>query len=561
MSDKPGFFGRLFSRGSKSAPAVGVDASGFKTLEEIIKASTIGRDDRRVDMGAPPSLSKIQGYYAEAREILSWNATDPLFTSLSARVWEHGNTRADWVISPTGDKSRNSEQAEIEQEFWNLWSATINQDLNNIIDGMDTVNQWIFKRLVHSSMAVAHWEWGNIPFRGKMVWAPVKMKIEPSLAIRFTQNPKKLFGQETTWLYNPVGKGDVPSGYSSGRASSSNITEAQYSANTLRKDPNWKALRPSTSFAIKLDWVPDDDRVVQTIGSYAVTPTDLPNIRWISLEEPMRLRRILRRGDLAILDGLINYVIHWSVGNSDTDEKGRLINQPRPKRVDANGATIEKSTIEQVKELIQTDTLSKAMELVLPYWINFDIKTPDSTMLLNVEKYFHATQCVFEGFGIYTPSTRMGGQTSSPKGTGDDRANFVNYVENIRQHHVSRFWEMMARRIKEHDRNRDIGFKFNPKYVFRSLRLKTDEYRAALSNVTKMGLVSMESLHRAYGLHPRAEMDRIKREIGDGTMDDINKHVPVQFSQETVNPSGKTTKVDDAKDNSRGRPKSQPTKE
>ena len=131
-------------------------------------------------------------------------------------------------------------------------------------------------------------------------------------------------------------------------------------------------------------------------------------------------------------------------------------------------------------------------------------------------------------------------------------------IFNLRQTHIARFWEMIARRVINHPRNRGVFKSSAPNYQWRPIQTRVAEWRDELVQIGKMGRVSWETLWRAMGLNPSAEAARIISENDSGLSEEANDHTPVQYTQSVVDPAGEETTIKDSGTTSRGRPRKMP---
>lgn len=519
--------------------------SGYSDL-----AASGASGDVRTDLGHPIDLRVPSGYRAQVKKVLEFYGNDPLFASLIRRFWEFGNTRFDWVVPPTGESGEA--QAEKEQGFWNHWSGHVNSDLGHILPGTDALNVGIFKGLLLTGMAPMHWSWGYMDYDGKKVWAPVKMKIENQLGI--TLVPGSHYGSYMAFLRKQISENST--------TDLANETEAGGEAAQLRRDKDFIELRYTNSFVLRFEHTAIDARVNRTQGGQFLTASasgaddrnaGYPEVPYISLQEAVQLRRGLAASDMRLIDGIINFMLIWFVGNDDKDAQGRLINLPRPPRKDDSGTEIEKSTLDTVKDWLETGENMDVAEWTLPYWVKPEIIMPDVAALLNSDKYLHATSEILHRFGIF-----LGEDASSPEIGRMNTVVFEAQLEHMRQTYVARFWEMMALRVKNHKRNRGVFKSGDPNYHWRPIQTRIAQWREELTQIAKMGRISSETLWRTLGLNPGAEAIRIRRENEVGLTKDLNDHAPVQFTQTVVGPDGEQKTVKDGGTTSRGRPKKMP---
>jgi hypothetical protein len=546
--------------------------TGYSDMESISAAGSAG--DVRTDLGHPIDLRVPSGYRSQVKKVLEFYSNDPLFGALVRRFWEFGNTRFDWVVPVTDDGKR--EQAEWEQGFWNYWAAHINSELSHILPGMDSINIGIFKTLLLAGMSPLHWSWGYMTYMGKQVWCPVRLKIENPMSIALVTG--RNYGETLAFLKKRIsgtdsgnrkrgapGAGEkysVKHDMDLMRPEFGGGTDEKSNAGQLRKSKDYVELRYKNSFVLRYEHTPVDARVNRTSGdAYTVAGSPdsdqynaaYPEVPYISLQEAIQLRRGLAASDMRLIDGIINFMLIWAVGNNDKDAQGRLINLPRPARKDDGGTEIEQSTIATVKDWLETGENMDVAEWVLPYWVKPEILMPDLQALLSSDKYLHATSEILHRFGIF-----MGEDASNPEIGRMNVLGFEAQLEHIRQSYIARFWEMLAWRVKNHDRNTGTFEAADPNYHWRPLQTRIAEWREEIDKIAKMGAISWQTVWRAMGLSPSAEANRIRRENANGLTDELNNHTPVQFTQSVVNPDGEETEIKDGGTTSRGRPSKMP---
>jgi len=526
-------------------------AWGLGYADETPLSAAASQAEVRQDLGHPIDLRVPVGYYEQVKRVLKFFDTDPLFAYLVRRIWEFGNNRFDWVVPA---KDGDADAAAKEQGLWNYWARMINYDTSHILPGIDNINIGMFKALSLAGMAPMHWQWGWVDYDGEKFWLPVKMKIEHPLSVAIV--PSRTFGGFSVYLKRSLG--------TSGDIDMADETKIGVAVDDTRKSNEYRELRPATSFLLRFEYATVDARVNRSgAGQWSIASqggiddknSGYPTVPYICLQEAMQLRRGLAAADLRLIDGIINYILLWLVGNSDQDKAGRFVHAPRPERKDKDGKVIEKSTISYVKDLLENTEKADVLELVLPYWIDVRMVSPDTTALLDHRKYLHATSEILHRFGIF-----WGEESDNPRSGGSalDVSAFEMQVENYRQAHIARFWEMLALRIMNHPRNAG-KFKCDPpNYQWRPMATRVAEWRSELIELARIGRLSAETMWRQMGISPAAEEFRIRDENDRGLTDEANRHTPVSFAQQTVFPGGESEVTEDGGNNKRGRPKKMP---
>jgi hypothetical protein len=230
------------------------------------------------------------------------------------------------------------------------------------------------------------------------------------------------------------------------------------------------------------------------------------------------------------LDGVINYIVDWSIGDNAQDGDGNFVHDPKPARYNSDGVQIEKSTIETVAEMITTDNKANAMQLFHPYYYKLSIIMPDVNLLVSNDKYVHSTIELYAAFGIFLSQTDR-----RIDFTGINTANFEQMLDNLRKRHIARFWESLCAEIVKRNGNK---LSIVPNMVFNPLNTQDQEFRAGLLNLAKVGKVSLDSLLKSHKLDKKTELVRIAKEVSSGEKDVMDANVPVSFVQQTVSPGG-----------------------
>ena len=497
----------------------------------------------RSDYGRVVDIRIPHGYHEQCKKSWEMLETDPLFKYLIRRCTDFAANGFEWEIPV--EKRVNywdwlkkkvfkvPTQQDKEQTFWNKFSAKINKGVPNIMPGIDEINKWIVKNLLLNGMANLEWEWGRITIDEVDYEVPVRMVMHNPLSIVLDRSHQAFAGEE---MYLKISSGTT-------KISETNKeTPVGLGTQVTRNSKDWHKInlmgtekKPKLEgFAIKYDWSPADNTALVYGRNIQVGQGLYPTPPFVGLFEVLVMRRALTAADIAILDGIINFIIDWEIGDSTklmNNGRESLPNQPRPAKYDASGAKIEKSTIEMAKEMITSDTRGNVMQLFHPYYIKMNIKMPDTGVLLNTAKYVQSTVEIYQAFGILlAPSDKR------MDFSGINVQNFEEMLENIRKFHMSRFWEALASEIVE--RNKD-KLTVVPNMVFKPLNTKTEAFRQSLWNLMKIGKISTRSLLQGYGLDDRVEIQRIAQEIASGEKELTDRQVPVSYVQTNVDPNKK----------------------
>lgn len=493
----------------------------------------------RSDYGRVIDVRIPHGYHEQCKKSWEMYETDRLFRYLIDRCEDFAANGFEWEI-PIEKKINYWElfkkkifkipsKEDKERRVWDKWAATLNKKVANVMPGIDEVNKWIIKHLLLGAMAPLEWEWGRITVDDVDYEMPIRMTIHNPLSIALDR-PKDSFANEEMYLKLSLGSKKI--------IETNKETPIGLGTIIARNANDWHKIilmgqesKPKLEgFAIKYKWSPADNTALVYGRNVHVGQGLYPTPPFTGLYEVLIMRRALTAADLAILDGIINFILDWEIGDNTKIQTspGRetLPNQPRPAKYDSGGTKIEKSSIEMAKEIITSDTRGNVMQLFHPYYFKLSIKTPDTAVLLNTAKYIQSTVEVYQGFGILlSPADKR------MDFTGINVQNFEEMLENLRLKHIQRFWEALASEIVERNKDKLTAV---PNMIFKPLNTKTEAFRQSLLNLIKIGKISTRSLLQAYGLDDRVELHRILQEIVSGEKDMTDRQVPVSYVQAKV---------------------------
>lgn len=275
------------------------------------------------------------------------------------------------------------------------------------------------------------------------------------------------------------------------------------------------------SFALKFNWSPGDivgirRGLVQTMGQ-GVYPT--PPFQ--TLLPQFVIRQKLFHADIAILDGLINYIMLWKIGDKDNKPKSPS-RTPKGEQVDG--------TIATVRKLIQDGRVGPGTEMFVPYYVDLTVKQPDSAVLLSDIKYGASATEIMAAFGIIYPRTAAGSRERFDK---FNISGFEEFLGGIRQQ-VRAFLHLLATHIVAINSGK---LSMMPQWSPNPLNTKSDNFMQELVKLKSMGTVSLRTLLRYHGLDDDVELRRIAQEIGLDVDDLTNENVPLTFVQQVIDPS------------------------
>lgn len=507
------------------------------TLQQLQAAAvsptlTASHSGIRRDMAGTPinMLLLPQTYQERVARVWDGYNTDTFFHRLVNRTVDFAANGARWEVPAQLDKQKSwikrltdsvfgTEQRK-EQDFWNAWGDSINEGVPNVLPGMQEVTRWAVRHLLLGAMWVPHFEWGEFTFGRQEFLVPTKMTCYPASAI-LLKRPNDFFEEEQVYYRPPSAPAqnkliDMREGQP---AIAQGIpTDGM---DPLPKLGTAKKAGQNEAFALKYNWSPGD-LVTYRVRGYSTTGQALyPHPPFFALLPQLAIRQKLFAADLSILDGIIQQIFMWKIGDKETP--------PTPPLKDASGNVVQDGTIATVRKLIQDGRTGPALELFLPYYVDLVIKQPDTAVLVNETKYAQSTLEIFQAFGIFFARSAAGSRERMEK---INVTNFEEFLDAIRWH-VKSFWHLMARRIVEMNKGKLSGV---PIWSPRPLNTKNEAFTAQLMQLAKMGKISLETLLYYHGIDSAVEVPRIARELATDTDDMTDANSPVSYVQSVQPP-------------------------
>jgi len=510
---------------------------GYLSDTELLKSN-------RNDYGRTIDIRVPQGYHAQVQKSWEMYETDRLFRYLIDRCIDFGANGSEWEVPLNKidtDKvdiaAKSQEREDKEKLVWDTWAANINEDVPNVMTGIDEINKWIIKHLLLCGMTPLQWEWGDLEVDGEVYIVPIRMTVSNPLSIALDRKTDS-FTDESIFLKKGT-QNKIKEGYKEelvGLYSDPDKNLNYIELSVMGKNKTAKR----EAFCVKYNWSPGDNTALVYGKNVQVGQGLYPTPPFVGLFETLILRKALKAADIAILDGIIHYIIDWEIGDNTVIEgpggKRTMPNQPRPAKKDSSGNKIEKSTIEMAREIITSENRSPVMQLFHPYYMKLNIRMPDVTTLISAEKYIQTTIEIYEAFGILVspPTVKID--------LGDINIfNFEEMLENIRQRHIKRFWESLAKEIIKRNKGKLINI---PNYIFNVLNTKSNDFKNSIYAIGKIGKVSTRTLQQIHGLNNKVEKARIAKEVLSGEKEMYDKNTPVSFVQSVVGKDRNTSNID-----------------
>lgn len=480
----------------------------------------------RGDMAGSPANAMLHPRTWQQRCLRIWEGynTDPFFLRMVNRAVEFSANGSMFEI--TGDidtneswtdrveNKRKTEKAEREESFWNAWAEQINENVNGIVPGLDEVNSWIVKHLLLSAMWVGAWELGEMKHGKQTFIVPTKMTCYPAPAISIRRE-RDVFGSERFFYRLPPGSKSIPIREGERVDTIDSIWAKGPLDQELPLMNRQNGLGQTESFVLRYNWSPAD-LVTQRNGNIVNTGAGLyPILPFLGLLPALVTRQKLFAADLSILDGIINFIMQWKIGDKDHPPEA-------PKYV--NGKLVKTGTIAEVQRLIQQGRFGPAMELFLPYYVELKLLTPDTSTLVNEVKYIQSTIEIFQAFGIFFSRSASGSRERM------ERINITNFEEFLAalRRHCAAFWKMMATHIVKLNPGKLTHV---PRWVLNPLNTKNDAFVNQLHALAKIGRLSARTLLKHHGLDESTEALRMAHEQATDMDDLFDANVPTSFVQ------------------------------
>ena len=487
----------------------------------------------RPDLAGTPINTTLVPQTYQQRVMRMWDAYggDPLFKRLVDRAvefgangsqWEVPDNRTDekWMKRTRGRDTSRGQKLEKEEEFWNTWSSMVNDGVPNCLPGTDQVTAWAIRHMLIGGLFVPHWQLGTIRVGKATYLVPQKITCYPASSITLRRQ-NALFLQEDILYFKPVN-------YATTMVEGQFIEAPSFMPKTgipvnMQQLANLGAASragETEAFALKFNWSPGDVVAIRRGQIQTTGQSIYPQPPFYSLLPQLAIRQKMFHADLAILDGIINYIMLYQIGDKDHPPKAPIY---KP-----DGTLVSDGTIAQMRKLIQEGRIGPAMELFVPYYVNLTVKQPDANVLLSDVKYGASATEILQAFGILYPRTAAGARERFDK---INISGFEEFLANVR-YQVRAFWHLMARHIM----TLNPTLTEMPTWSPNPLNTKSDAFMQELVKLKQIGSVSLRTLLRYHGLDDGVELRRIAQEIATEAIEMMNENVPLQFVQQTVEP-------------------------
>lgn len=468
-------------------------------------------------------------YQQRAMRVWDGYNTDSFFKRMIDRASEFAANGFTWELSTDNDgdswleKLKKwagiSQKTDRDEDFWKEWSEQLNQGVPGIVPGLEEVTRWAARHLMLTGMFVPHWELGKMKFGKREFIVPTKLTCYPGPSVTLIR-PNASFSVERAFYKLPAGQKVIP--VMEGAPVEAVPTTTGGSPD-MQELPGMSLTGPpgrTEGFVLKYNWSPGDLATLRQGRTQTTGASVYPSVPFFALIPQFLIRQKLFASDLSVLDGLINYMLVYKIGDKD--------HPPVPPTIDPKtGGVVTEGTIAHVKRLIQAGQVGPAIELFLPYYVNVEIVKMDPATLVNEVKYVQSTLEIFQAFGIFFARTASGSRERMEK---INISNFEEMMGTLRSY-IGAFMKILATHIvalnKEH-------LKQIPRWSPNPLNSKNEKFIDQLMGLAKIGHVSKQTLLRYHGLDDKVELSRIAGELATDVDDVMNENVPISFVQQSM---------------------------
>lgn len=468
----------------------------------------------------------------QQRVMRVWEAyhTDPFFQRLVNRTIEFACNGSHWEVGAGVVKGSWIEHIKKwvngklsglarEEDVWKTWWETVNTGAPNTLPGGDQVVRWAAKHMLLSGMFIPHWEWRNMRYGKQDFLFPMAFTCYPASSVTLSRK-NSLFMEEELYLLRPQ-QSQMMEGnpLEAPQMTIGGSTQNQLLLPTTRFEGR-PGLGKTEAYALKYNWSPGDLSTMR-IGQYGMTGTGVyPMVPFFSLMSQFTLRQKLFASDIALADGLINYMLVWQIG----DEKFPAY----PPKRDSNGNITEKGMIGWIRSLTE-GVNGPGQSVWIPHYVKPFVLQPDVKALLDGNKYDASVLEIYQAFGIFFTRSTSGSRERM------ERINVTNFEEMLAtlRMHIAAFLHSLATHIVKANPGK---LETRPNWTPHPINTRSEIQQKLMLEFGKTGRVSTRTLQQLLGLDPNVENPRIAGELGGDADDMYDAAVPTQFKQTTVQP-------------------------
>jgi hypothetical protein len=198
----------------------------------------------------------------------------------------------------------------------------------------------------------------------------------------------------------------------------------------------------------------------------------------------------LRQADVSALDGVINVIRLWKLGNADK--------QILP----------TKTAVNKLIGILENNVGGGVLDLVWDDLISLDVQYPPTDKILGPEKYQSVNQDIVRGLGV--PDSLLGGSDLSTRNSQTAFVQLKTLVERL-NYVRDRCLEWIQNEIKIVAEA--MGYKKLPTIVFGTMNLRDEAAEKSLViQLLDRGIISIETVHKVFGNDFLIELEHLREE-------------------------------------------------
>ena len=206
--------------------------------------------------------------------------------------------------------------------------------------------------------------------------------------------------------------------------------------------------------------------------------------------DDIMLKDKMRQADIAALDGVINVIRLWKLGKSDK--------QILP----------TKGAVNKLLAILENNVGGGCMDIVWDDMIDLQVEYPPTDKILGAEKYGSVNTDIVRGLGV--PDSLLGGSDLSTRNAQTAFVQLKTLVQRL-EYVRSKALDWINNELKLVADA--MGFKTLPTVVFGTMSLRDEAAEKALViQLLDRGVVSVETVHRAFGVDYLIELEHLREE-------------------------------------------------
>lgn len=206
--------------------------------------------------------------------------------------------------------------------------------------------------------------------------------------------------------------------------------------------------------------------------------------------EDILLKDKMKQADMAALDGVINTVRLWRLGNSDN----KILPTP--------------TAINKLLGILEHNVGGGLVDIVWDDMIDFKVEYPPTDKILGPEKYTSVDRDIIKGVGI--PEALIGGTDTTVRNAQSAFVQLKTLVERLEyiRSKCIRWIENELKLVAE-----GMNFSKIPNVVFGTMSLRDEAAEKQLMiQLLDRNVISVETIHKVFGQDFAIELERLKTE-------------------------------------------------